>query len=144
MFDGLNLVGLNNKEGNQNAMMNNNVQGALAYDRRCNMINYQGVMNVGVVQAMKNLLNHIQVMKSDAISENEFLKRELSDNVGMLNSFMEESGKVNKMYDDVNSQLQSTRNAIIESRRQINIEKDKIARYEVELRLANEELQKQS
>jgi hypothetical protein len=39
--------------------------------------------------------------------------------------------------------LQYARNAIIESRRQINIEKDKIARYEVELRLANEELQKQ-
>jgi hypothetical protein len=107
------------------------------------MINYQGVINVGVVQAMKNLLNQIQTMKKDAMNENEFLKKELSDNVGMLGEFVEESAKVNKVYEDVNGQLQYTKNAIIESRRQINIEKDKIARYEVELRLANEELQKQ-
>lgn len=130
MFDGLNF--------------GKDVQGALAYDRRCNMINYQGVMNVGVVQAMKNLLNQIQTMKRDAMNENEFLKKELSDSMGMLTEFSEEAGKVNKVYEDVNGQLQYTRNAIVESRRQINIEKDKIARYEVELRLANEELQKQS
>lgn len=129
MFDGLNF--------------GKDVQGTLAYDRRSNMINYQGVINVGVVQAMKNLLNQIQTMKKDAMNENEFLKKELSDNVGMLGEFVEESAKVNKVYEDVNGQLQYTKNAIIESRRQINIEKDKIARYEVELRLANEELQKQ-
>lgn len=129
MFDGLNF--------------GKDVQGTLAYDRRCNMINYQGVINVGVVQAMKNLLHQIQTMKRDAMNENEFLKKELNDNVGMLGEFVEESAKVNKVYEDVNGQLQYARNAIIESRRQINIEKDKIARYEVELRLANEELQKQ-
>lgn len=117
-------------------------QQPLQFERKSNMSNYQGVQAVGFIPAMQNLLTQIKLMSTDAETENAFLKRELSENTDLLNSFIEDFDKVNKLLSTLNTQLQKTKSSINESRNQISIEKEKIARYEMDLKLSKEELQK--
>lgn len=117
-------------------------QQPLQFERKSNMSNYQGVQSVGFIPAMQNLLTQIKLMSTDAENENAFLKRELSENTELLNSFIEDYDKVNKLLSTLNTQLQKTKSSINESRNQISIEKEKIARYEMDLKFSKEELQK--
>ena len=117
-------------------------QQPLQFERKSNMSNYQGVQAVGFIPAMQNLLTQIKLMSTDAENENAFLKRELSENTELLNSFIEDYDKVNKLLSTLNTQLQKTKSSINESRNQISIEKEKIARYEMDLKFSKEELQK--
>ena len=139
--DELNFQNNHNQPGNiENVLYKEfNMKPIVHIKRKSNMNHYKGVEQVGTISGTKNLLEQLKLMNEDANDENKFLTKELDENMELLNSFIDDMQKINRMIQNVDNKIKGTKNMIMEFRRKKNIENDNIARMKVDMKMANEE-----
>ena len=139
--DELNFQNNHNQPGNiENVLYKEfNMKPIVHIKRKSNMNHYKGVEQVGTISGTKNLLEQLKLMNEDANDENKFLTKELDENMELLNSFIDDMQKINRMIQNVDNKIKGTKNMIMEFRRKKNIENDNIARMKVDMKMANDE-----
>ena len=139
--DELNFQNNHNQPGNiENVLYKEfNMKPIVHIKRKSNMNHYKGVEQVGTISGTKNLLEQLKLMNEDANDENKFLTKELDENMELLNSFVDDMQKINRMIQNVDNKIKGTKNMIMEFRRKKNIENDNIARMKVDMKMANDE-----
>ena len=139
--DELNFQNNHNQPGNiENVLYKEfNMKPIVHIKRKSNMNHYKGVEQVGTISGTKNLLEQLKLMNEDANDENKFLTKELDENMELLNSFIDDMQKINRMIQNVDNKIKGTKNMIMEFRKKKNIENDNIARMKVDMKMANDE-----
>ena len=111
-------------------------------DRKSNMAHYRGVSDVGLIAGTKNLYEQLKLMKEDAEEENKFLTRELDDNVKLLNSFIDDIEKMNRLIANTDQKAKSIKDEIVEYRRKINIENDEMVKISMNMKMIQDDIKK--
>ena len=117
-----------------------NMKPIVHVNKKSNMNHYKGVAAVGLVNGVKNMLEQLKLMNTEAEEENAFLTKELEDSLDLYNSFIDDIEKVNKVLNGINSKKESIKNEIVDYRRKINIEKDNMAKISVNMKLIQDEI----
>jgi len=110
-----------------NAILNEVKQNIQNY-KKCDSNNFQSISQLGTVNGLKNLLNQLKLMNEDAENENKRLNLELNEEVNSFKSFNEVLEKLKRFYNNSDMKNNNLKNEIINLRRNINIEKDNIAK----------------
>ena len=96
--------------------------------KNCDSNNFYNISQLGTINGLKNLLNQIKLMNEDAENENKRLNNELNEEIDSFKSFNEVLEKLQKFYNNSDIKNNNLKNEIINLRRNINIEKDNIAK----------------
>jgi hypothetical protein len=96
--------------------------------KKCDSNNFYNISQLGTINGLKNLLNQLKLMNEDAENENKRLNVELNDEINSFKSFNEVLEKLKKYYNNSELKNNNLKNEITNLRRNINIEKDNIAK----------------
>ena len=115
-----------------NAILNE-IKQNIQNNKKCDSNNFQSISQLGTVNGLKNLLNQLKLMNEDAENENKRLNSELNEEINLFKSFNEVLEKLKRFYNSSDIKNNNLKNEIINLRRNINIEKDNIAKLSINL-----------